>query len=127
MGVILFNAGVLGLEASDAAMAAAGPLILLLDRARLLFFVSELALKLHALGPRLAALHPWAFFLPFMVVPGFAVLNLLVGLVVNAMQEAAESVREVERAEETAFEAEVLRRLGEIERRVGQASEAALK
>jgi voltage-gated sodium channel len=65
--------------------------------------------------------HPfaWAFFVPFMVVTGFAVLNLLVGLVVNAMQEAAEAEREG-----TGFEAEVLRRLGEIEARMRQGSEA---
>lgn len=67
-------------------------------------------------APAMAAqLWAWAFFLPFMVATGFAVLNLLVGLVVNAMQEAAEAERETE---ENAFEAEVLRRLGEIERRL---------
>jgi hypothetical protein len=39
--------------------------------------------------------HPlaWAFFVPFILVTTFAVLNLLVGLVVNAMQEAAEADR----------------------------------
>jgi voltage-gated sodium channel len=63
------------------------------------------------------ATHPWAwaFFLPFMVITGFAVLNLLVGLVVNAMQEAAEAEREVE---ESAFEAAVLQRLAAIERKL---------
>jgi voltage-gated sodium channel len=68
--------------------------------------------------------HPyaWLFFLPFMVATGFAVLNLLVGLVVNAMQEAAEDDRKAEaaahEAQETAFEAEVLRRLRAIEERL---------
>ena len=58
--------------------------------------------------------HPfaWAFFVPFMAVTGFAVLNLLVGLVVNAMQEAAEAEREEELV---AFESEVLKRLAAIE------------
>lgn len=242
MGVILFNAALLGLETSQAAMAVAGPAILALDQACLAFFVGELVLKLWAFGPRffrsgwnlfdlavvaisllpaagglsvLRALrvlrvlrvisvapslrrvvdglvralpgmgsvvvllaivfyvgavmatklfgdsapgqfghlgasaltlfqlmtfdgwmgeivgpameaHPWAwaFFLPFMVVTGFAVLNLLVGLVVNAMQEAAEAEREAGEAlrdrREDAFEAEVLRRLSEIERRLGR-------
>jgi voltage-gated sodium channel len=61
--------------------------------------------------------HPWAwaFFVPFMIVTGFAVLNLLVGLVVNAMQEAAEA----DRAEqESAFEAAVLQRLAAIEKKL---------
>jgi voltage-gated sodium channel len=61
--------------------------------------------------------HPlaWAFFVPFILVTTFAVLNLLVGLVVNAMQEAAEA----DRAEkEDVFEAEVLRRLRAIEERL---------
>ena len=52
IGVILFNAVLLGLETSDAAMARAGGLILALDTACLAIFVIELALKLFALGPR---------------------------------------------------------------------------
>ncbi len=48
LGVILFNAVILGLETSDAAMAAAGPLIGALDTLCLTFFVVELALKLLA-------------------------------------------------------------------------------
>lgn len=37
-------------------------------------------------------LHPyaWLFFLPFILITTFAVVNLLVGLIVNSMQEAAE-------------------------------------
>jgi voltage-gated sodium channel len=236
MAVILFNAAILGLETSEAAMARWGGLLLALDRACLAVFVAEIALKLLALGGRFVrspwnlfdlavvgvslaptggglavlralrvlrvlrvvsvspslrrvveglvralpgmgsvmlllglifyvaavmatklfgAAHPeqfgdlgrtaltlfqlmtfdgwmgevvapvmqthpyaWAFFLPFIVVTGFAVLNLLVGLVVNAMQEAAEAERE---AEEEAFETAVLRRLEGIERRLAQA------
>ena len=49
IGVILLNAVVLGLETSDAVMAAAGPLIVAIDMACLAVFVVELALKLVAL------------------------------------------------------------------------------
>jgi voltage-gated sodium channel len=52
IGVILFNAVILGLETSPAIMASAGPLILALDRACLIIFVIEIVLKLVALGPR---------------------------------------------------------------------------
>ena len=64
-------------------------------------------------------LHPmaWLFFIPFILVTTFAIVNLLVGLVVNSMQEAAEADQE---AKENAFEAEVLRRLTEIEARLTQ-------
>lgn len=46
--IILFNAVLLGLETSETAMAAAGPVILLLDRLCLAIFVAELAAKLFA-------------------------------------------------------------------------------
>ncbi len=46
LAVIVLNAITLGLETSEAAMAAAGPLLLTLDRAALVIFVLELALKL---------------------------------------------------------------------------------
>jgi voltage-gated sodium channel len=61
--------------------------------------------------------HPysWLFFLPFILVTTFAVVNLLVGLVVNSMQEAAEAERD---AEDDVFEAEVLARLAAIEARL---------
>ncbi|MCZ4261676.1 ion transporter [Limimaricola sp. G21655-S1] len=49
-GVILFNAVVLGLETSDAAMAAAGRLIVFLDVLCLSIFVVEIALKIFARG-----------------------------------------------------------------------------
>ncbi len=52
IGVILFNAVILGLETSEIAMNAAGGLILTLDRICLAIFVVELVLKLIALGPR---------------------------------------------------------------------------
>ncbi|MCT4685653.1 MAG: ion transporter [Roseicyclus sp.] len=52
IGVILFNAVILGMETSAGIMEAAGPLIVALDRACLTIFVIELGLKLIALGPR---------------------------------------------------------------------------
>lgn len=51
IGVILFNAVLLGLETSPSVMQRAGPLILALDRLCLAIFVVELALKLFARGP----------------------------------------------------------------------------
>ncbi len=48
IGVIIFNATLLGMETSDTLMAAAGPLILTLDRICLGIFVVEIALKLIA-------------------------------------------------------------------------------
>ncbi|WP_247744629.1 ion transporter [Sulfitobacter sp. R18_1] len=50
LGVILFNAVILGLETSDEVMAQAGPLILLLDRICLAIFVIEIAIKLFGRG-----------------------------------------------------------------------------
>jgi voltage-gated sodium channel len=54
IGVILFNAVLLGLETSDPVMASAGPLILFLDSVCLAIFVVEIGLKLFA--------HGWRFF-----------------------------------------------------------------
>ncbi len=48
IALILFNAALLGLETSPGAMAAAGGLILALDRAILAVFVVEIALRLYA-------------------------------------------------------------------------------
>ena len=50
LGVILFNAAILGLETSDIAMARAGGLITLLDSICLAIFVIEIAIKLFARG-----------------------------------------------------------------------------
>ncbi len=52
IGVIVFNAIILGMETSGTLMASWGPLILALDRACLAIFVIEIALKLVAHGPR---------------------------------------------------------------------------
>jgi voltage-gated sodium channel len=48
IGVIIFNAVILGLETSEPAMAAAGPLIVALDKICLGIFVIEIAAKLFA-------------------------------------------------------------------------------
>ncbi len=59
--------------------------------------------------------YAWAFFGPFIMVTTFAVVNLLVGLIVNSMQEA----HGVEEGEKTdAYRDEVLQRLAEIERKL---------
>ncbi len=52
IGVIIFNAILLGLETSKSAMSFAGGLIVGLDKACLAFFVVEIALKLVARGKR---------------------------------------------------------------------------
>jgi len=56
--------------------------------------------------------YAWAFFVPFILITTFAVVNLVVGLIVNSMQEA----HGVEDAEKTdVYRDEVLKRLNEIE------------
>jgi voltage-gated sodium channel len=57
----------------------------------------------------------WAFFVPFILMTTFAVMNLIVGLIVSSMQDAAS---EETREETQAFEAKVLDRLAEIERKL---------
>lgn len=52
IGVILFNAVILGLETSSSVMARMGGLILLLDKICLAVFVAEIAAKLYAHGLR---------------------------------------------------------------------------
>ncbi|MBM2575400.1 ion transporter [Jannaschia sp. Os4] len=62
-------------------------------------------------------IHPWAwaFFVPFILATTFAVVNLLVGLIVNSMQDA----HGAEEAEATdAYRDEVLDRLKAIEARL---------
>ncbi|MFT5346686.1 MAG: voltage-gated sodium channel [Dinoroseobacter sp.] len=60
--------------------------------------------------------YAWAFFVPFIMMTTFAVVNLLVGLIVNSMQDAhgAEDA-----AKTDTYRDEVLDRLREIEKRVG--------
>ncbi len=59
--------------------------------------------------------HAWLFFVPFIMVTTFAVVNLLVGLIVNSMQDA-HSAEENERTD--AYRDKVLARLEAIEKRL---------
>lgn len=59
--------------------------------------------------------YAWAFFVPFIMVTTFAVVNLLVGLIVNSMQDAHQ---EEAGAATDAYRDEVLERLMAIEERL---------
>ncbi|MCL4675676.1 MAG: ion transporter [Pararhodobacter sp.] len=59
--------------------------------------------------------HAWLFFLPFIIVTTFAVVNLLVGLIVNSMQEAHNEETD---ARTDLYRDEVLARLRAIEERM---------
>ena len=59
--------------------------------------------------------YAWLFFVPFIMVTTFAVVNLLVGLIVNSMQDAH---AEEANASTDAYRDEVLRRLEAIEKRL---------
>ena len=61
--------------------------------------------------------HAWAFFVPFILVTTFAVVNLVVGLIVNSMQDAHS---EEETAQTGAYRDEVLERLKAIEARLDE-------
>ncbi len=59
--------------------------------------------------------YAWAFFIPFIMVTTFAVVNLLVGLIVNSMQDAHS---EESNAETGAYRDDVSARLAAIEQRL---------
>ena len=59
--------------------------------------------------------YAWAFFVPFIMVTTFAVVNLLVGLIVNSMQDAH---HEEDNAATDAYRDEVLAKLEAIEKRL---------
>ena len=59
--------------------------------------------------------YAWAFFVPFIMVTTFAVVNLLVGLIVNSMQEVHSEESD---AATDSYRDEVLRRLAAIEERL---------
>ncbi|NRB03935.1 MAG: ion transporter, partial [Rhodobacteraceae bacterium] len=59
--------------------------------------------------------YAWMFFVPFIMVTTFAVVNLLVGLIVNSMQDA--HAEETNAATDT-YREEVLQRLEAIEKRL---------
>lgn len=63
--------------------------------------------------------HPyaWLFFVPFILLTTFAVVNLLVGLIVNSMQDAH---HEEDVAKTDSYRDDVLTRLDEIERLIRQ-------
>jgi len=63
--------------------------------------------------------YAWAFFVPFIMVTTFAVVNLLVGLIVNSMQDA-HNEEEVEKTD--AYRDEVIRRLDDIDARISALS-----
>jgi len=62
--------------------------------------------------------YAWGFFVPFIMMTTFAVVNLLVGLIVNSMQDA-HGAEESERTD--AYRDEVLERLRDIEKRLADA------
>ena len=62
--------------------------------------------------------YAWAFFIPFIMMTTFAVVNLLVGLIVNSMQDAH---AEEGNAATDAYRDEVLAKLAAIEQRLDQA------
>jgi voltage-gated sodium channel len=61
--------------------------------------------------------YAWAFFVPFIMVTTFAVVNLLVGLIVNSMQDAH---HEEDNAATDAYRDEVMAKLDAIEARLDQ-------
>jgi voltage-gated sodium channel len=61
--------------------------------------------------------YAWAFFVPFILVTTFAVVNLIVGLIVNSMQEAHMEESDAATAD---YRVEVLKRLEAIEARLGE-------
>ncbi|MGC3937980.1 ion transporter [Roseobacter sp. EG26] len=63
--------------------------------------------------------YAWAFFVPFIMITTFAVVNLLVGLIVNSMQDAHQ---EEAGAVTDAYRDEVLQRLIAIEKRLDEKS-----
>jgi len=61
--------------------------------------------------------YAWLFFIPFIMVTTFAVVNLLVGLIVNSMQDAH---HEEDNAETGAYRDDVTARLSSIEQQLAE-------
>ena len=55
--------------------------------------------------------HAWAFFIPFIIVTSFAVLNLFIGIIVDAMQMVQKNTRQIDKQEIKSFTHEELRSL----------------
>jgi voltage-gated sodium channel len=64
--------------------------------------------------------YAWVFFVPFIVITTFAVVNLLVGLIVNSMQDAH---HEDEHAEALAHRDALMMRLDSIEKKLDRLSD----
>ena len=75
--------------------------------------------------------YSWIFFVPFIIVTSFAVLNLFIGIIVDAMQTSHEGPREEDRAEIKEFThdevASLHRRLDELQQSIAQLNEALSK
>ena len=67
--------------------------------------------------------YAWAFFVPFIMVTTFAVVNLLVGLIVNSMQDAHSAE---DNLKTDAYRDEVLARLTAIEARLTKGDDTAV-
>ncbi|MFN4154398.1 MAG: ion transporter [Paracoccaceae bacterium] len=67
--------------------------------------------------------HAWMFFVPFIMVTTFAVVNLLVGLIVNSMQDAHSAEDNLKTG---AYRDEVLARLTAIEARLAKADDTSV-
>ncbi len=65
--------------------------------------------------------HPWAwiYFTIFILTTSFAVLNLFIGIIVDAMQSVQEEERRVEHEEEKAEMDAILHELGHLRREIG--------
>ncbi|MGR3615877.1 MAG: ion transporter [Paracoccaceae bacterium] len=68
--------------------------------------------------------YAWAFFVPFIMITTFAVVNLLVGLIVNSMQDAHQ---EEDHEKTDAYRDEVLERLTQIETRLSTLADETKK
>ena len=66
--------------------------------------------------------YAWVFFVPFIMVTTFAVVNLLVGLIVNSMQDA-HSAEEGERTD--AYRDQVMQRLEAIDAKLNQLQDSS--
>jgi voltage-gated sodium channel len=101
IALILVNAAILGLETSDAVMAAIGPALIALDRALLTVFVLEIALRLYAHRAAFCR-NPWSVFdfvvVAIALIPAsgpFAVLRALRVLRVLRLLTMVPSMRRV--------------------------------
>ncbi|MEM7777924.1 MAG: ion transporter [Pseudomonadota bacterium] len=72
--------------------------------------------------------YAWAFFVPFIIVTSFAVLNLFIGIIVDAMQSAQKDPREDDRTEIKTFTHQEIDKLhlrfDELQRQISRMSEA---